>query len=154
MAAGLRRPAAANLGFGWDRMENVLWRIAHGELDGIDPKRVILLIGTNNLDLDTPEEVLAGIDAVSRAIHAKLPKARILALGILPRKDQARLKSDLDKVNYLLQTRLQPRGYVRVVDFGNMFRKAVGSFDDSLFLDGLHPNQAGYGLLSKLLLQQ
>ena len=46
--------------------------------------RVILMIGTNNLEIDSPEEVLAGIDAICRTIHAKLPKARILVLGILP----------------------------------------------------------------------
>jgi lysophospholipase L1-like esterase len=145
---------AVNLGFGWDRTENVLWRIANGELDSIAPKQVVVLIGTNNLELDSPDEVLAGVDAVCRAIHAKLPQARILVLGILPRKDQGRLKADLDKVNYLLQTRLHPRGYIRVVDFGNHFRKADGSLNDSLFSDGLHPNRAGYDLLAKLLAEQ
>jgi lysophospholipase L1-like esterase len=141
----------ANLGFGWDRTENVLWRIDHGELDGIAPKLVIVLIGTNNLELDTPEQVLAGIDAVCRRIHAKLPDARILQLGILPRKDQANLKADLDKVNYLLKTRLHPRSYIDVLDLGNKFRNADGSFNPGLFSDGLHPNAAGYAILGEAL---
>jgi lysophospholipase L1-like esterase len=141
----------ANLGFGWDRTENVLWRIEHGELDGIAPKLVIVLIGTNNLELDTAEQVLAGIDAVCRGIHAKLPDAHILQLGILPRQDQAKLKADLDKVNHLLQTRLHPRPYVDVLNPGNSFRNADGSFNAGLFSDGLHPNAAGYAILGKAL---
>ena len=141
----------ANLGFGWDRTENVLWRIAHGELDGIDPKLVIVLIGTNNLDSDTAAQILAGVDAICRKIHEKLPAARIVQLGLLPRKDQGQLMTDLDKVNYLLQTRLHPRPYVDVLDLGNQFRNADGTLNESLFSDGLHPNAAGYAILGKAL---
>lgn len=143
--------AVVNLGFGWDRTENVLWRIDHGELDGIAPKQVVVLIGTNNLERDTPEQVLAGVDAITRRIHDKLPNARILLLGILPRKDQATLKADLDTVNYLLQTRLHPRSYIDVLDLGNKFRHADGTFNESLFSDGIHPNPAGYSILAKAL---
>jgi hexosaminidase len=141
----------ANLGFGWDRTENVLWRIAHGELDGISPKQVIVLIGTNNLGVDTTEDILSGIDAVCRKIHEKLPEAHIVLLGILPRKDQDKQKANLEKVNHLLQTQLHPRTYIDVMDFGNMFRNPDGSFNDKLFSDGLHPNAAGYELLGKAL---
>jgi lysophospholipase L1-like esterase len=143
--------AVANLGCGSDRTENVLWRIDHGELDGIAPKQVVVLVGTNNLELDTPAQVLTGIDAVCRRIHAKLPDTHILLLGILPRKDQAKLKADLDKVNYLLQTRLHPRPYIDVLDPGNKFRDADGTLNESLFADGLHPNAAGYGILAAAL---
>lgn len=141
----------ANLGFGWDRTENVLWRIENGELDGIKPKTIILAIGTNNLDFDTPEEILAGIDTVCRKIHEKVPDTRIVLLGILPRKDQAKLKADLDTVNHLLQIRLHPRPYIDVLDLGNKFRNADGSFNAKLFTEGLHPNPAGYAILAENL---
>ncbi len=139
--------AAANLGFGEDRTENVLWRIDHGELDGIEPKLAVLLIGTNNLERDSAEEVFDGIDAICRRIHVKLPAAPIVVLGILPRKDQARLKADLDVVNYLLETRLHSRPYLRVLDLGNKFRNPDGSQNEALFSDGLQLNLAGYGVL-------
>lgn len=140
---------AANLGFGWDRTENVLWRIANGELDGIAPKTVVVMIGTNHLQADSEVEILAGIDAVCQAIHAKLPDTRILLLGILPRHDQAALKADLDKVNYLLETILHPRSYIDVLDLGNRFRKLDGTFNPELFTDGLHPNAKGYAILAE-----
>lgn len=31
-----------NMGFGWDRTQNVLWRLAHGEFAGLKPKTIVL----------------------------------------------------------------------------------------------------------------
>jgi hypothetical protein len=53
-----------NLGYGWDRTENVLWRLSHGEFDHVKPKVVVVMIGTNNIDLNTPDEIAAGIAAI------------------------------------------------------------------------------------------
>ena len=84
-------PAArVRLGLGGDKTENVLWRIDHGELAGLSPKLVVLLIGTNNLagDDTTPSMAAKGIATVVSAIRAKLPATRLLLLGILPREEQ------------------------------------------------------------------
>ena len=51
-----------NLGYGWDRTENVLWRLENGEFEGVTPKVVVLMIGTNNITLNTPDEIAAGVD--------------------------------------------------------------------------------------------
>ena len=80
-----------NLGFGWDRTQNVLWRIDHGELDGLHPKAVVIHIGTNNTSdghvrPNTAPEIAGGIDAVCRSVHAKVPHAQIILMAIFPRE--------------------------------------------------------------------
>ena len=60
-----------NLGYGWDRTENVLWRLMHGEFENVSPKVVVLMIGTNNIDLNTPDEIAAGIAAICAELHRR-----------------------------------------------------------------------------------
>lgn len=136
-----------NLGFGWDRTENVLWRIEHGELDDIKPKAVILLIGTNNISLNAPEEIASGIIAVCQAIQAKQEQAKILLLGILVRRDDKPGDSDTERVNDLLAAHFQEAGAVIFHDLGPAFRMADGTPNASLFSDGIHINAAGYKVL-------
>lgn len=141
------RPAS-NLGFSGDRTQHLLWRIEHGELDDIAPKQVILLIGINNLGGgDSIADTVAGIDAVCRRIHEKLPEATLLVLGVLPCQDLNRA-AKVDKVNFLLETSIHPRSYADVLDLGNKFRKPDGTLNTTLFSDGLHPNAAGYAVLA------
>src|SRR5580658_4878317 len=52
---------AADFGWGADRVENILWRLNHGELDGVNPKVIVLLAGTNNLG-STPD-ITSGLQA-------------------------------------------------------------------------------------------
>ena len=140
-----------NAGFGWDRTENVLWRLRHGELKGTAPRVVVVAIGTNNLGLNTVDEVVDGIDAICQEIHHQLPKTQILILGILPRADASRLKAQPDQVNFKVQTRLHPRDYIDVLDAGNAFLTRSGELRKELFSDGLHPNKAGYAILADVL---
>jgi lysophospholipase L1-like esterase len=75
---------AENLGFGWDRIENVLWRIYHGELDSISPKQIILMIGTNNLQFNTDKEIIEGFRFLIKAIKTKQSSANILLMVFCP----------------------------------------------------------------------
>ena len=141
--------SAVNLGFGWDRTENVLWRLDHGEIDGLKPKVAVLLIGTNNFGQDPEEEIAWGIEAICRRIHERSPATRILVLGVLPRPAPAFAGwSGPDKVNYFLQTRVHDLPYADVLDVGNEFRAADGSVDRQWFRDGVHLNDAGYQRLA------
>ncbi len=150
-SAAFGNRTVTNLGFGWDRTENILWRLCNGELKGIEPKVVVILAGTNNLDLNSAEEIISGIDAICREIHKQLPQSKILLLGILPRADQYKLKTNLDEVNHLMQIRLHDRNYIDVFDCGNSPRLPDGTINTNLFLDGLHPNEQGYALLAKAI---
>lgn len=136
-----------NLGFGWDRTENVLWRIEHGELDGIKPKVIIIKIGTNNIGLNTPEDIAAGIEAVCIAAHEKQPAAKLLLLGILPRRDDKPGLTRTGPVNKLLAARFSGREYVTFRDFGALFLDGDGVANASLFSDGVHINANGYKIL-------
>ena len=80
------RPAGfQNLGYGWDRIENVLWRVYHGELDDYDAGKVVLMIGTNNCGLNSDNEVVEGLRFLLSAIRQRQPNASIKVIGILPR---------------------------------------------------------------------
>ncbi len=138
---------AANLGVRGDHSGNALWRLGNGGLDSIAPGRVIVFAGMEPLEGETPEQVLAGTDAICRLIRGKLPAAKILVIGVLPGTGGA----DPDTVNHLLQTRLHPRPGIEVFDPGNAFRKVDGEVNAELFADGILPNAAGYAVLAKVL---
>ena len=76
---------AVNMGFSGDRTQHVLWRFDHGEISGINPKLAVLMIGTNNSNDDTAEEIADGIKSICAEMQAKLPKTKILILAIFPR---------------------------------------------------------------------
>lgn len=138
---------AINLGFGWDRIENVLWRIYHGELDGIAPSQIVVMIGTNNLSFNTDKEIVDGLQLLLSAIHAKQPAAKILLLGILPRRDQEERVQHLNQL--LASTRFIQNA--QFTDAGFLFLKANKKIDESFFSDGLHPNESGYEKLGSFI---
>ncbi len=142
-----------NMGFGWDRTENALWRIENGELDGIEPKVIVIKIGTNNTAVDNPPgDIAAGIEAVCARAHEKQPRAKILLLGILTRKDEpARRPSVAEKVNALLSEQLAGVPWLVFRDFGTQFRTAGGAPNAALFADGVHVNAAGYEILGQAI---
>jgi len=138
---------AADLGYGWDRIENVLWRIYHGELDGYAANHVVLLIGTNNLDVNTDAEILEGLQFVVNAIKERQPSCKILMLGLTPRRAYEKRVANLNKGIAKLAAILK----VNYADAGGLFLKPDGKIDESLFSDGLHPTAKGYKLLENFL---
>lgn len=141
---------AVNMGFGWDRIENVLWRVQHGELDGISPKQIVLMIGTNNLQNNTDDEILKGLKFLIKAIQLNQPSSNLLIMGILPRRAMEERISVLNK-----QIAKIPSGKnIRFADAGGLFLNKNKKIIESLFSDGLHPNADGYEKLGVFIENQ
>ena len=86
-----------NYAYGWDRIENVLWRIYHGELEGFDAEKIIILIGTNNIPLNSNQEIIEGLRLVLKGVKARQPKAKIYLMGILPKRNYEKRIEKLNK---------------------------------------------------------
>ena len=136
-----------NYAYGWDRIENVLWRVYHDELDGFEADHIITMIGTNNLHLNTDEEILEGLKLLVSAIKRRQPKARLTLMGLLPRRDQELRIAQLN-----LQIAQISKAYeIAYADMGKAFLNKNNKIEEALFSDGLHPNAKGYKSLRKLL---
>ncbi|MVM36157.1 acetylhydrolase [Spirosoma sp. HMF4905] len=137
-----------NMGYGWDRIENVLWRTYHGELDGYSPAQIVLMIGTNNLQSNSDTEISDGLGFLVRAMQARQPNAAILMIGILPRRQME------TRIAALNQRIAQVAGEVNAtfIQPGTVFLKADGKIDEAFFSDGLHPNAEGYRQFAAKLL--
>jgi len=133
-----------NIGYGWDRTENVLWRLRHGEVDGIRPRVVMVMIGTNNMNINTTEEIAAGVTAICEELHVRLPQSKILLIGIFPRGAKADATRDkIEGVNLEL-AKLHGTRNITYMDIGKVFLEADGSIAPAIMNDYLHPTEAGY----------
>jgi lysophospholipase L1-like esterase len=129
-----------NMGYGWDRIENVLWRVYHGELDGYKAAQVVLMIGTNNLGINTDAEITAGLKFLVQAIQVRQPTADILLIGILPRRNEEKRLTVLNEE----LAQMAGEANIHFAQPGLVFLKPDGKIDEALFSDGLHPNAEGY----------
>jgi beta-glucosidase len=138
---------ALDLGYGGDRTENVLWRLQHGEIDGIDPKVAVLMIGTNNTGFrqEAPELIYAGIKRDIAEIRKHLPKTKILLLAIFPRgeKPDDNLRVLNEKVNAMLP-KLADGKHVVFFNMNMAFLAPDGTLSKDIMPDLLHPNAEGY----------
>ena len=143
---------AANFGISGDRTQHVLWRMDHGELDGIKPRVVVLMIGTNNTGKErdnrttrnTVPETIAGVQAVVKELRTKLPDSKILLLAIFPRStlnDPQRAQIAL--INTVI-ARLDDGKMVKFLDINPKFLEADGTLSTNIMPDLLHPNEPGY----------
>lgn len=128
----------ANFGVIFDRIENVLWRVENGELEGIHPRVIVLLVGTNNLSTCSDEQIVVGLRGLVRVVHQKQPDARVLLLGIFPRHDVP-----LARVRGINQ-KLAGVDDVTFLDVGSVFLTPDGAVSPEFMPDGLHPSPAGF----------
>ena len=133
---------ALNLGYGWDRIENMLWRLQHGELENAQPQLVIVMAGTNNFEVDSPADIAAGVSRLCDEIHRQKPSAHILLLAIFPRGVSI-TTPQLDATNRYL-AELDARTYITFKDIGKTFLNQHGQLTEQVMPDLLHPNAEGY----------
>jgi lysophospholipase L1-like esterase len=134
----------ANFGIGGDRTQHVLWRILNGELEGINPKAVVLMIGTNNSGDDTAEGIASGVTKIVNAIREKLPQTKVLLLGVFPRGEKPNpMREKLQKVNATI-SKLDDGKKVFYMDIGNKFLEPDGTISKDIMPDYLHLSGEGY----------
>lgn len=138
---------AANFGIGGDQTNNLLWRLEHGEIEKLQPKVVVVMIGVNNLGLGAqkPAEVFQGVKAVTEKLRAAFPDAKILLNGIFPYQETAQspMRAPVIKTNKLIQT-LHDGKHIFFHDFGHLMLQDDGSISPEIMPDFLHPAEPGY----------
>jgi lysophospholipase L1-like esterase len=151
---------AINLGFKGDTTASLLWRIQNGEVAGIAPKAAVVLIGANNLGKVhwSPEDTVAGIDAIIAELHKRLPTTKILLLGVLPSERSAWISEATGQINLMLAARYKGDTTVSFLDLTALFMRN-GVLNRRLFLDPLltppdpplHPSAQGQALMAKAM---
>ncbi len=144
---------AANFGIGGDRTQHILWRLQNGELQGINPKVVMLMIGTNNSNGkdNTSSEISDGVKAIVGEIQKQSPSTKVLLLAIFPRatgRDLDLQKIQTEKINQVNEAiaKLNDGKKVKFLDINKNFFDADGSIPRDLMPDQLHLSPKGYSL--------
>jgi lysophospholipase L1-like esterase len=144
---------AADFGWGADKTHNILWRLENGELDGVNPKVVVLLAGTNNVgdplaagDAHTrADNITQGLHAILRVIRKKAPSAAIVVMGIFPRNDNMGLIPLIDTINGNL-SKFADGQRIRYLNINDKLAGSHGRLFDGMMNaeDKLHPTVKGY----------
>lgn len=148
---------AANYGFGGDSTQHVLWRLEHGEFDGLSPETIVLLIGTNNVRHGdfSPEEIAAGIARIVSVLGEKCPRSRVLLLGLLPRGAVPgdRLRQKCEAVNALLP-KLADGERVQFLNVNSVLLEDDGGLSEAIAPDRLHLSAEGYERMGRAIAEK
>jgi lysophospholipase L1-like esterase len=151
---------AADFGWGADKTENILWRLEHGELDGVSPRVIVLLAGTNNVGAlvgtqpgqGAAAEIASGVKAIVDLCRQKAPDATIILTAIFPRNDNLALVPIIARINAILAT-LADGSKVRFLDVNGSLAGQDGMLVDGVMdpRDKLHPTLKGYQIWADAL---
>jgi lysophospholipase L1-like esterase len=143
---------AADFGWGADTVQNILWRLTNGELDGVHPKVIVLLAGTNNVGRTLrPDggqakvaEITRGIKAVLDVMQSKAPEATIILTAIMPRNDNIAVMPTIDRINANLAA-MADGERIRYLNINDRLADKDGRlYDGMMNSDKLHPAIKGY----------
>jgi lysophospholipase L1-like esterase len=149
---------AANFGWGADRTENILWRLENGELDGVNPKVIVLLAGTNNVGDKEPKDeagvadIARGVKAIVDVCQRKAPNAVIVLTAIFPRNDNIAVVPTIDRINAKLASYADGKR-VRFLNINDRLAGAGGVLLPGVMheQDKLHPTLKGYQIWADAL---
>jgi beta-glucosidase len=154
-----------NAGIGGDRTQHVLWRLEHGNIDGIHPKVAVVMIGTNNSNKDdhTAEQIAEGIEAVVCTLRTKLPDTKVLLLAIFPRGSDEQRKDKTQNAAFnpqwakndkasRLASQLADGKMVVYLDINKKFLDKKGVMTREIMPDLLHPGEKGYRIWGESIL--
>ena len=143
---------AADFGWGGDTIQNILWRLNNGELDGVHPKIIVLLAGTNNVGNTVPAggddakvaDITKGLQAILHVMQTKAPDATIIVTGVFPRNDNMAVMPTINRINSNL-ARLTDGKKIRYLNVNDKLADGTGKlFDGMMNADRLHPTIKGY----------
>ncbi len=139
---------AADFGWGADRIEHMLWRIENGELDGVNPKVIVILAGTNNVgqrvgDDAKVADITRGLKALIDLCRARAPNAKIIVTGIFPRNDNIAVVPEINRINANV-ARFADGNTIRYINVNDRLADADGKLFDGMMMDRLHPTVKGY----------
>ncbi len=142
---------AANFGWGADKTQHMLWRLQNGELDGVNPKVVVVMAGTNNIGNATPigdaearaADVARGVAALLEEIHKRAPGAKVVLTGITPRNDNRDVMPVIDAANRQIAALANGKS-VRYININGQLATADGVLLEGMTFDGLHLTPKAY----------
>jgi lysophospholipase L1-like esterase len=139
---------AGDFGWGADRTENILWRLENGELDGVEPKVIVVLAGTNNVGKEPGDDakvadVTRGLKAIVAACRKKAPAATIVLTAIFPRNDSPAVMPTIERINANL-AKMADGQSIRFLDVNAILADDKGVLFEGMMVDGLHPSLKGY----------
>jgi lysophospholipase L1-like esterase len=146
---------AANFGWGGDRIQNMLWRIQNGELDGVNPKVIVILAGTNNVGTrlggdEKITDILNGFHVLMDTCHEKAPAAKIVITAIFPRNDNAAVLPEIRRINDQL-AKLADGKSIYFVNINDKLADADGTLFAGMTVDKLHLTVKGYQIWADAL---
>jgi lysophospholipase L1-like esterase len=144
---------AANFGWGADRTEHMLWRLENGELDGVNPKIIVIAGGTNNVGSrpggpEKVEDITSGIRAIVDRSREKAPDAAIVLMGIFPRNIE--VMPEINRINEKI-SRFADGRTIRFVNINDKLAGSDGRLYDGMTVDGLHLSVQGYQIWADAL---